>query len=421
MLQTMATTATPTELSAGQPDANGTFGALSVPSYPFFWASSWAWNIARWMGLFSASYLVFHRGGSTLAVQLVGAAYFAPMFVGGLAGGVIADRFDRRRLVIYQLWLLVLVSALVSLDIVAGTARPWHIYAAMALLGCGSVSDTTCRRALVIDMAGQRLLTNAFALESISMTGGTLLGNLFGGALIEGAGTAAAFGGMGLLCGVGALLMVRVRVPAHRQITPSRDPVVKQLAVAVRYTAHNRALIGILAVTVVMNVFFYTYLPLVPAFAKQLDVNAFWAGVLGSAAGFGSLAGSFAIAALPNRVACVRLYAGGVAIALLGLIWFALSAHYGVALAGLFVAGIGTAGFTTMQSTLVLATSPVELRGRAMGILSMAIGSLPFALFALGAIAETTGMAVAVRWSGILGLVALAACWTAGRSLRDGK
>jgi MFS family permease len=64
------------------------------------------------MGLFAASYVVFHRGGATLEVQLVGTSFFAPMFIGGLAGGVIADRFDRRRVLVLQLWLLAGVSLL---------------------------------------------------------------------------------------------------------------------------------------------------------------------------------------------------------------------------------------------------------------------------------------------------------------------
>src|SRR5947199_10248673 len=81
----------------------GAFSALSIPTYTRFWISGWMWNIARWLGLFTGSYLVYHRGGSTLQVQLVGVAYFAPMFLGGLAGGVIADPFDRLRLVVLQM------------------------------------------------------------------------------------------------------------------------------------------------------------------------------------------------------------------------------------------------------------------------------------------------------------------------------
>src|SRR3712207_8315625 len=75
----------------------GVFAALRVPYYPRLWASGWLWNLTRWMSVFLCSYLVNDLTGSPFLVQLVGAAFFAPMFFGGVLGGVISDRFDRRR------------------------------------------------------------------------------------------------------------------------------------------------------------------------------------------------------------------------------------------------------------------------------------------------------------------------------------
>jgi len=397
---------------------SGVFRALSVPTYPRFWLSGCCWNIARWLSLFTGSYLVYHQTGSTLLVQLVGAAYFAPMFVAGAVSGVVADRFDRLRILRVQLWLLVAVSVLVAADIIAGLAQPWHIYPAMVLIGFGGVTDMTCRRALIVDLTGTALLANAFALESISMTGGTLLGNLFGGAVVDVAGSGAAFLGTGLLCTLAVLALARVRVPVKPHAPRPHGSVRSQLAEGLRYVAHSHVLVGLLSITVIMNVFFYPYLPLVPVFAKQLGVNALWTGVLGAAAGAGSLLGAFLIAAADQPRRRVGLYAGGTAIALSALLWFALSGRYALALVALFVAGAGLAGFSTMQPTLVLYVTDEALRGRVMGVLSMAIGTLPIALFALGAVAEVTGPAKAVAGSSIIGLVALATCWFVGRSMR---
>ncbi len=155
-----------------------------------------------------------------------------------------------------------------------------------------------------------------------------------------------------------------------------------------------------------------------PVFAKGLGVNAFWTGVLGSAAGYGSLVGACLIATADRRAWRVRLYAGGVGLSLSALIVFAVAAAYPLALAGLLVAGVGTAGFSTMQATLVLSVSEERVRGRVMGVLSMAIGSLPLAMFALGAIAEAAGAAPAVASSGLRGLVALALCWIVSGEMR---
>lgn len=396
----------------------GVFRALSLPTYPRFFASGVCWNIARWLSLFTASYLVYKQSGSALLVQLVGAAYFAPLFVGGLAAGVIADRFDRLRLLRLQFVLLAAVALAIGAIVIAGRPPPWPIYLAMALIGVGGVADLTLRRALIGDLTGPRLLANAMALEAISMTSGSLLGNLAGGAIVDLAGSGAAFCGCGLLCLLATVCLAGVGVPPRSRAAPARVSLRRQLGEGLRYAARHRALLGVLGVTVVMNVFFYTYLPLVPLFAGRLGVSAFWTGVLGSAAGFGSLAGACLIAAADRPAWRVRVYAGGVGVALAALVVFALATAYPVALAGLLVAGAGTAGFSTMQATLVISVSDEAVRGRVMGVLSMAIGSLPLALFALGAIAETTGAAPAVAGSGLIGLAALILCWSFGDEMR---
>nr|HLZ71268.1 MFS transporter [Dehalococcoidia bacterium] len=397
---------------------DGALRALALPTYPRFFVSGFFWNTARWLSLFTGSYLVYHQSGSTLLVQLVGAAYFAPLFVGGLAGGVVADRFDRLRVLRLQFWLLVAVALVIGVVVVAGRSQPWQIYLAMVLMGLGGVADLTCRRALIGDLTGAELLGNAFALEAINQTSGTLIGNLLGGAIINVAGSGVAFCASGLCCALAAVCLIGVRVPARARVAPARAALRAQLAEGLRYTARHRALLGLLSISVVMNVFYFTYLPLVPVFAKGLGVNAFWTGVLGSAAGGGSLLGACLIAAADRRAWRVRLYAGGVGIALSALIVFALATMYPMAFGALIVAGVGMSGFSTMQATLVLSVSEEHVRGRVMGVLSMAIGTLPLAMFALGAIAEASGPVAAVTGSGLLGLAALAACWAAGGEMR---
>ncbi|HZQ34320.1 MAG TPA: MFS transporter, partial [Dehalococcoidia bacterium] len=324
MLRSMAATGDAERRIGAREVRGGIFRALALPTYPRFFASGVCWNIARWLSLFTASYLVYHQSGSTLLVQLVGTAYFAPLFVGGLAAGVIADRFDRLRVLRLQFWLLAAASLGIGFVAIAGRSQPWQIYLAMALMGLGGVADLTFRRALIGDLTGVRLLANAMALEAISMTGGSLLGNLLGGAIVDLAGSGEAFCGCGILCATAALCLVGVRVPPRSREIPAYGSLIAQLGEGVRYAARHRALLGVLGVTVVMNVFFYTYLPLVPLFAGRLGVNAFWTGVLGSAAGCGSLAGACLIAAVDRPPWRVRFYAGGVGVALAGLVVFAL-------------------------------------------------------------------------------------------------
>lgn len=375
------------------------------------------WNIARWLAFFTASYLVYHQSGSTLLAQLVGTAFFAPMFIGGLLGGLIADRFDKRRVLIAQFWFLVALSLALSADVIGGYARPWHVYVAILLLGSGAVFDVTCRRALIAEVSGAAFLRSAFAMEAMSNTGGALLGNLVGGITIYLAGPGESFTIVGILCAIGAIAQASVRVRV-RPVATVRAAVRQELVAGVRYSIQSPALLGVLFVTMVMNTFFFTYTPWIPVFAQRLGVTAFWAGVLGSAAGLGSFISAFVIAGRFVPISGVKLYVGGAALSLVSVTAFAFSGLYPLALFALVAAGLGSSGFSTMQSALVVATTPAMLRGRMMGIVSMAIGVLPFAMLALGVVSEFTGPIIALRASGILGVAVLGVVYLVSRSMR---
>src|SRR5229473_1211075 len=111
---------TPEAQPLEEPDRGGTFAALAVPSFGLLWASGWFWNATRWMSVFLCSYLVNDLTGSPFLVQLVGAAFFAPMFLGGAIAGTVADRFDRRRTMARQLVALTPIALLMGVLVTSG-------------------------------------------------------------------------------------------------------------------------------------------------------------------------------------------------------------------------------------------------------------------------------------------------------------
>ena len=384
---------------------SGTFAALGVESFGLLWASGWFWNATRWMSVFLCSFLVNDLTGSPFLVQLVGAAFFAPMFFGGAVAGAMADRFDRRRTILVQLVVLIPIAAGMGALVTSGAVSAWMVYPFMVAVGLGGVIDMTSRRALVFDLVGESRATNALALESMSMSGGSLLGSLFGGAVINFVGIGQAFFLIAILYLVSLLLLTRVVSPParlHGQAGSMRDAVKEGL----RAVGRSQALIGILGVTVIMNLFYFSFMPLVPVFAREMEVNALYAGLLASGTGFGMLLGSFTWAAwpVPRRG---LIYVGGTLLAMAFLFAFAALQWYWVALVLLIGAGFGSSGFGTMQAVLVMTTAEPEMRGRAMGILSMAIGSLPFGMIGLGLIAQATDPAAAVMISVVSGLIVM--------------
>ena len=384
----------------------GTFAALGVDSFGLLWASGWFWNATRWMSVFLCSFLVNDLTGSPFLVQLVGAAFFAPMFLGGAVAGAMADRFDRRRTILCQLVILIPIALVMGTLVTSGAVAPWMVYPFMVAVGLGGVIDMTSRRALVFDLVGEARATNALALESMSMAGGTLLGSLCGGAVINFVGIGQAFFLIALLYVISLLLLRRVPSPPAR-VHPTGNSMRRDLSLGLRTVGRSQALIGILGVTVIMNFFYFSFMPLVPVFAKEMEVNALLAGVLASGTGLGMLVGSFTWAAWPVQRRGL-IYLAGTLLAMAFLFAFAAIQWYPVALILLVGAGFGSSAFGTMQGVLVMTTAEPEMRGRAMGILSMAIGSLPFGMIGLGLVAQATDPAAAVMISILAGFMAMA-------------
>jgi MFS family permease len=383
------------------------FAALQAPGYPHLWASGWLWNLIRWMAVFLSSYLVNQLTGSPFLVQLTGAAFYTPILLGGALGGVVSDRFDRRHSLMAQQVLLIPVATLMGVLTLTHHLHVWMIYPFMLLVGVGWVVDLTSRRALVFDMVGADRITNAMALESMSQTGGAMLGNLIGGAVINFVGIGQTFITMAVLhCGVWLCLVGLPAVSRGHNPTAGRS-VRADLVAGLRYVRGRRILLSILGVTILVNFFYYPYQPLVPVFAGRLHVSAFWAGLLAASAGLGSLTAALLIAA-GRRPRRGWTYLGGSSLAMIGVFIFAASRWYAASIVGLVFAGAGQACYSTMQGALTLSSASAEMRGRAVGIISMGIGVLPVSLPIVGLAAQFAGPVPALMGTAGIGVLLLA-------------
>ncbi len=386
----------------------GAFASLAAPGYPSLWASSWVYASTRWMGLFLGSYLINERTGSEFLVQVAGAAFFAPMFFGGPLAGAIADRFDRRSVLLWQLAALAPMALLVGLSEMGGTVPLVAIYGLLVAMGIGGVLDWTCRRALVYDVVGDELANNALALEMVSLSSGNMLGSIVGGSLIEFLGTGQAFASIAVMYGATFVLLLPISArPVASEA--AKSSILEDMREGMAVLGRDRPLVSILVVTLVMNLFYFSFLPLAPVFGERLEVNAFLTGILAGGQGTGMVAGSFVLAARPPRRRG-RAYVTGSFFAMALLVPFALVPIYPIALVAVIAAGVGASAFGTMQGLLVMVTASPEMRGRAMGLLGMAIGALPFGMLMLGGTAQWLGAPAALTISVATGSLLMVAC-----------
>ena len=396
----------PTDTAAPAAERVSALDTFRVPSFGLIWLSGLIWHLSRWGVSFLGSVVVNDLTHSPRLVQLTGSLLYAPLLVGGVLGGLVSDRFDRLRTVRLQLGVIVPLTVAIGALASAGRLEVWMLYLYMFMVGIGWVTDMTSRRAMVFDIVGPQRMGNAMALESLSLSSGAVIGPLVGGTALKAIGTGPSYYVVAVMVALAFVVLAPVRAPAlvvtDRPTAPAHP--IRDLREGVRVLRSSRGVMSILGVTAIANFFLFAYTPLVPVVAQRLGAEAFMVGLLAAASGMGMMTGSLLVARLqPVRRGLV--YVSGVAFAMVLLFGFALADTYWLSFAILVLVGVGGGLFGSTQSALVMAESPEHLRGRALGLLSMAIGALPVGMYVLGEVAQHVGIAEALAVHVGIGLV----------------
>ena len=341
-------------------------------------------------------WVVLEMTNSAWHVAVIGAIRWLPLFMFGLAGGAFADRVDRRRLLIG----VQAAGLVISFGTAAMLATGLFDFAFAALvtflLGLQWAVDWPTRRALIPDLVGRELTVNAIALEAVSMNLTRIAGPVAAGALIAYVSPAAAFMVVGGLYLLELLVLKGMPLAAHGRPTAT-GPMFGYLLEGLHSLNKSQAIVGVLLISVCMNVLLFPYQQLLPVFARDvLHVDAVGLGVLSAASGVGSLIGALAIASSGRVPRSGLLFWVGSAVTCLCVAGFALSGNFGLALILVGIGGLGQAAFAALQSTIILSSASDQLRGRAMGVLTLAIGCAPVGTLEMGAVTLVLGAPLAV-------------------------
>jgi MFS family permease len=417
----------PAATNAGQTGAPArprTFAALRVRNYRLFFAGQIVSNTGTWMQRIAQDWLVLELTHSPLAVGITTALQFLPMLLLGLWGGLIADRYPKRRLLLITQASMGGLAVLLTVLTLTGAVQVWQVYLIALGLGLATVVDNPTRQTFVNEMVPTDLVRNAVGLNSGNFQLARMLGPAVAGVLIAavGIGWAFAFNALSFVAVLVALLMMR---PAELQRLPHATKARGQLREGLRYVRQNPILLWPIVLVFFIGTFGYNFAIILSAYTQDVfQSGADLYGLLNTAMAAGSVSGAL-VAARRTSANLPVLFTAAAGFGL-GLVVLGLTPWFWPFLLLLVVVGFVSVTFNTLGNATVQLSSSPELRGRVMSLYMLVfMGGTPIGSPIVGAITEQWGAPTALVVSGLICLLAtvgaaLLAARSAGSSLRVG-
>jgi MFS family permease len=402
------TAATATRTTMSIQSTGSRFAALKSRGYRIYLTGQSLANMGTWMQAIAQDWLVLHLTHSAFAVGIVMTLQFLPMTVFGVFGGQLADRYSRRRILLFTQTANAAVTGLLAALTVGGVVRPVHLYAFALLSGLILAVDAPTRQAFLTDVVPAGLLRGAVSLNAAVLQTTRLVGPALAGLLMSSAGTGWVFA-VNALCYAGPIVGLLRLGP--RDLNPAGPAVAEPvtLRVAVRYVADRPYLLRTIVLVGVVGTFGLNFPIVLTAMASET-----FGGGAGTYALFNvTLAvGSVAGALLAATRGHTRLRLIVVAAAAFGVSQVAAAVAPGIILflCLLLVMGLANLAFQAMANASVQLWSDPQLRGRIMGMYMLVfIGGTPIGAPIIGAITSHFGPRVGMGVCGATPAVAAAA------------
>lgn len=374
------------------------FRSLRSPGYRRWAFGALLSNVGTWMQRTAQDWIVLAQltERSAVAVGMVMALQYGPIVLLLPVTGLVADRFDRKKVLLATQTIMAILALVLGVLTVGGWVRLWHVYVFAFLLGCTTAFDAPARHAFVGDLVGETDLPNAVALNSTSFNAARMVGPAVAGLLIARIGTgwvflANAASYVPVVVTLGSITYVRHRAHASR----SRG----SLAEGFRYVWERRDLRTVLVMMFLVGTFGINF----PIFLSTMSVTVFRRG----ASELGLLASCMAVGSVAGALLSARRQAPRIGVLVVsgalfgvGLAFAALAPSFALFAIALVIVGVAAQTFTTTaNSTIQLASDP-EMRGRAVSIfLAIALGATPIGAPIVGHVADALGP----RWGVAVG------------------
>ncbi len=363
--------------------------------FRLLWIATLLSSTARWADIVVIGWLTLVLTDSAFMVGIVAASKMAG-YIAAPFMGVVADRVDRRRLLIIASAVNLAVSVILLVLFVLGWLVLWHLIVLALASSVTWAIDNPARQALVADLVDIQDLTNAIALNAVAVEITVVIGPALGGMLIPVLGIGGAYGLIASIYVMDLSVLLRMKSARHAAQRVHESPA-RSLIAGFRYARENQAVLVLLLIAFLLNLvaapYRYSFLPL---FARYvLDAGPTGYGMLTAAAGLGALVAGLWFVSLGNVKGKGRLVVWSSFAWPASLLLFAMSSWYYLSLALVFAAGFTQAIAWTVIAALMLSHTTDSMRGRIMGLRTGVVIALPLGNFLAGAAAERFGAPLA--------------------------
>jgi len=359
----------------------------------------------RWVETVAIGVFVYQHTDSAFVVAMMTMLRLLPMGLFGAFLGAIAERTERRTALILVTASMVATSLALAVLAHLHLLAVWHLAVASFINGIGWATDNPVRRVMIGEVVGAAQMGTAMSVDVGANNASRMVGPTIGGLLLASVGIDGVFTLSVVLYAIAVVAACRVRY--RNSFAPTTaETVLARIAEGLRLVRGDRRLIGTLTVTVIYNVFGWPFTSMVPVIGQdQLGLGPEGIGILASMDGIGAFAGAVLMAMFCRPSLYRHVYVTGVMLYLVMLTVFALVPLPAIAGSALLFTGLGGAGFSIMQATLVYLSAPPEMRSRILGVLSVCIGTGPVGFVALGWLADAIGAPWATAATGLAGLL----------------
>ncbi|MBA2351775.1 MAG: MFS transporter [Burkholderiales bacterium] len=383
------------------PDFPSALRALKHRNFRLFFGGQLVSLTGTWMQSIAQAWLVYRLTDSAILLGLVGFLGQIPVFLLAPLGGTMADRHDRRRILIATQSIAMLLALTLALLALTASVQVWHVFVLAAMLGLVNAFDIPARQAFVVDMVGRSDLMNAIALNSSMFNGARVVGPAVAGALVAVVGEGWCFfiNGVSYLAVLASLLSMRIE---SRVRVPLPGSVLANIAEGFGFVWRTKPIRALLMLLGLVSLMGMPYAVLMPIFADRvLGGGARELGLLMGASGIGALAGALTLATRRNLRGLGRWVAFSSAGFGLSLILFSLSRTFWLSAALLAPVGFCMLVQMASSNTLIQAMVPDNLRGRVMAVYSMMfMGMAPIGALFAGTLATYIGAPATVAIGG---------------------